>query len=136
MVRLQLFCGLVAAGLFLSGPFATGGIAVPFDLPPVFQIEGYLDRAPDDAKVIDRVHITAPGKRTRELLVTNYRAIGGVLLDRYLSRELFDKWSVSGDRSAVARLLEAPAGARVAGTFVVYTKGYPTLVVAQLDLPS
>ncbi len=128
-------CGLFATALCLLAEPALG-IHGLLELPPVYRIEGFIDRAPEKTKVIDEVNITAPGKPTRQLLVTDYRAVGGVLLDRYLSRELMGQWVIGGDREMVDRLLTAPAGAAVEGTFVVYTRGYPHLVIGQLDKPS
>src|SRR5438045_8881436 len=77
---------------------------VPFRIaPPVYLIQGYLDQAPDESKVIDRVDVTAEGESVRWLLVTSYRAIGGVLLGQYLSRTLQHPWLVRGKREDVAR---------------------------------
>ena len=105
-------------------------------LPQVYLIEGYLDRAPEKTKVIDRVDITAPDKKTRWLLVTAYRAPAEILLSRYLSLELKHPWVVGGKREYVARLLDAPEGAQVVATFIVYRTGSPWLMIAQLDQPA
>ncbi len=128
-------CGLFAAAVCLLAAPALGVHGL-LELPPVYRIEGFIDRALEKTEIIDEVNITAPGKSTRQLLVTDYRAIGGVLLDRYLSRDLMGQWLIGGDREMVDRLLSAPAGAAVEGTFVVYTRGYPQLVIGQLDKPS
>jgi hypothetical protein len=104
--------------------------------PPIYLIEGYLDRAPEKTKVIDRVDITAPGKKTRWLLVTSYRAPSDILLSRYLSQELKHPWVVGGKEEYVARLLDAAEGAQVAGKFVIYRTGSPWLMIAELDQPA
>lgn len=118
--------------------FANGAVAFRplFPVaPPVYLIEGYIDRAPDESKVIDKVDISGQDLPVRWLLVTSYRAIGGVLLNDYLSRTLQHPWLVRGKREDVARLLGAPAGAAVEGTFLVYAGGVPSLFVADLDKP-
>ena len=99
-------------------------------------IQGYLDRAPEGTTVIDRVQIAATGRPTRWLLVTVYRSPGDLLLGRYLSRELMSPYLVRGKSEDVARLIGAPAGTEIKGTFIVYTAGPPWLFIAQLDLPS
>jgi hypothetical protein len=43
---------------------------------------------------------------------------------------------VSGKNEDVARLIGAPEGTGIKGTFVVYTTGPPWLLIAQLDLPT
>jgi hypothetical protein len=68
--------------------------------------------------------------------VTIYRDPGDVFLNRYLSRELMSPYWVRGTSEDVARLLGAPEGTEIKGTFVVYTGGPPWLLIAQLDLPS
>jgi hypothetical protein len=105
-------------------------------VPPVYMIQGYLDHAPRGTKVIDRIQITATAKQTRWLLVTVYWDSGDVFLNRYLSRELMSPYWVRGTSEDVARLLGAPEGTEIKGTFVVYTGGAPWLLIAQLDLPS
>jgi hypothetical protein len=104
--------------------------------PPIYRIQGYLDRAPEGTTVIDRVQIAATDKPARWLLVTVYRSPGDVLLDRYLSREMISPYVVRGKGEDVARLIGAPAGTQIEGTFLVYTNGPPSLFIAQLDLPS
>ena len=126
---------LVATALLLTATASFAHLRAPLQ-PPVYLIRGYLDRAPAKTKVIDRVDITAPGKPTRWLLVTFYQAPGGVLLDRYLSQQLKHPWVVRGKRQEVARLLESPAGTKIEGKFVVYTRGYPAIMIAELDRPS
>ena len=104
--------------------------------PRPYIIEGYLDRAPDTAKVVDRVEIFSDAKPKRWLLVTRYGAPGEINLDRYLSWPLEHTYAVSGKKAEVARLLQAPPGAAVKGTFLVYRRNYPMLVISQLDVPA
>ena len=127
---------IAAVLLLLTTATAASALPSPLNQPPVYLIQGYLDRAPEGATVIDRVEIAATGGPTRLLLVTVYRSAGDLLLDRYLSRELMSPYLVRGKREEVARLLGAPEGAEIKGTFVVYTDGAPWLFIAQLDLPS
>jgi hypothetical protein len=126
--------------LVLIAASAYGGRAAALQLPfrvapPVYLIEGYIDRAADESKVIDRVDVTAPDEPVRWLLVTSYRALGGVLLHDYLSRVLRHPWLVRGRPEEVARLLKAPAGTKVEATFLVYPDGVPSLFIADLDSP-
>lgn len=109
---------------------------LPPPQPPVYLIHGYIDRAPEKAKVIDRVDITARGKPTRWLLVTSYRAPGDVLLSRYLSSELKHPWVVGGKKEDVARMLDAPPGTEIDGKFVIYRTGYPWIMIAELNRPA
>jgi hypothetical protein len=69
-------------------------------------------------------------------LVTVYRSPGDLPPSRYLSRELMSPYLVSGKNEDVARLIGAPEGTEIMGTFVVYTTGPPWLLIAQLDLPT
>lgn len=103
--------------------------------PPVYRIEGYLDRAPQAAEVVDRVEIFGDGKRKRWLLVTTYRAPGAISLDRYLSWPLAHTYVVNGKRADVDRLFGAASGAPIKGTFVVYAHAYPLLVISELESP-
>jgi len=114
---------------------ATAADARRIAIPSPYIIEGYLDRAPPEAKVIDRVEVFSSGRAKRWLLVTSYRAPGEISLDRYLSWPLEHTYAVSGKRDEVARLFEAPAGAQIKGTFLVYARAYPTLVISELDAP-
>jgi len=133
IARRALVSTVVAVTLLAGGAAA---MQVPFRIaPPVYLIEGYIAQAPDESKVIDRVDVTAQGESVRWLLVTSYRAIGGVLLGQYLSRTLQHPWLVRGKREDVTRLLKAPAGSPVEGTFVIYANGVPALFIADLDRP-
>jgi len=133
------FARFVVASAVVAVAFLASGAAAfrpPFRIaPPVYLIEGYVDMAPDESKVIDRVDVTAEGQSTRWLLVTSYKAIGGVLLGDYLSRSLAHPWLVRGKPEEVARLLKAPAGTPVEGTFLVYAGGVPSIFIADLDKP-
>ena len=125
----------VAAAIVISAT-ASAALAVRIPLaPPIYIIDGYLDRAPKDAKVIDQIEISAYHQPKRTLLVTSYRAPGDVMLDRYLSRVLVRPFVITGDPKDVSRILEAPAGTEIKGTFVVYTRSYPSLHIAELESP-
>lgn len=128
---------IFAAALLLSA--AAGAEArplFPIEPPPAYIIDAYLDRAPKGATVVDRVQIFAAGQPKRWLLVTSYRAPGEIPLAEYLSWPLEHTYAVSGKRDDIARLLGAPAGAQIKGTFLVYTRNYPLLVIAELDQPA
>jgi hypothetical protein len=103
--------------------------------PRPYIIEGYLDSAPKGATIVDRVEIFASDRPKHWLLVTSYRAPGEIPLDRYLSWPLLHTYALSGKREEVSRLLDAPAGTDIRGTFLVYTQSYPLLVISELDRP-
>lgn len=111
---------------------------VPRMTPPkLYVIDGYLDRAPENATVVDRVQIYAAGKPKRWLLVTSYEAPGAVMPGGYLSWVLQQQgYTVSGKPEDVDRLLRAPAGAEIKVKFAVYAPAYPLLVIATLDQPA
>jgi hypothetical protein len=138
--RLSVGLSLVLAALSLIAGAAVAmahhAPSVPRIAPPaMYIIEGYLDRAPAKATVVDRVQIFTPGRQKRWLLVTSYRAPGEVMLGDYLSWPLENAYAVSGTREEVDRLFDCAAGAEVKGTFVVYAPAYPVLVIAELDQP-
>jgi hypothetical protein len=103
--------------------------------PSLYIIEGYLDRAPRDAKVQDQIDITAHGRR-HTLLVTRYGTPGETGLDRYLSRVMAQPFAIQGTSADVDRLVNAPAGTKIAGTFAAYTGGSPSLLIADLTAPA
>jgi hypothetical protein len=129
----------IAAAATLVLTAATSAFALwPSNLPhqpQLYVIQGYLDRAPENAAIMDRIGIEAHGKR-RTLLVTWYGTPGETGLDRYLSRSMAQPFSVNGTKDDVRRLIEAPPGTRVDGTFVAYTDGPPSLLIADLSSPS
>jgi len=127
---------VVAVLVILAGVTSASAFSLSSDSPRIYLIQGYLDRAPDGATVIDRVEIAASGEPSRQLLVTRYRSPGDVLLGGYLSRELISPYRVFGKGGNVSRLLGAPEGAEIEGTFVVYTQAVPSLLIADLDLPA
>ena len=135
-IRFPRMRSLLPILVVLATVTSTPAFSFTLDSPRLYRIEGYLDRAPEGEAVIDRVAIAAPGERSHELLVTRYRIAGGVLLGHYLSRELISPYRVIGNQANVSRLLGAPKGAAVKGTFVVYTQAVPSLMIADLDQPA
>ncbi|MGH7820668.1 MAG: hypothetical protein ACREQ9_12935 [Candidatus Binatia bacterium] len=125
----------LAAAVLVVSSLATTALGFS-DSYRLYTIEGYLDRAPEGATVVDRVEIGAIGTPRRQLLVTAYRSPGEILLDRYLSREFRSPYVLRGNRDYLSRLLEAPEGAPIKGTFAVYQQAIPSLLVAQLDRPA
>ena len=122
--------------VLLTTATAASAFVSAFRQPPIYMIQGYLDRAPAGTTVIDRIQIAATDGPKRWLLVTVYRSPGDVLLDRYLSQELISPYLVRGKSEDVARLIGAPEGTEIKGTFVVYRAGPPSLFISQLDLPT
>jgi len=101
----------------------------------LYLIEGYLDRAPNGVKIIDRIEIGATGEPRRQLLVTSYRSPGEMPLDRYLSRERSSRYLLWGKREDVSSVIGAPEGSVIKGTFVAYQQAIPSLLIASLDRP-
>ncbi len=129
---------LVAAALVFTNRSAASAFSLwPEDLnqPSLYVIEGYLDRAPQGAKIQDRIDVSAHG-RQRTLLVTRYGTPGETGLDRYLSRVMARPFVIRGAAEQVERLMDAPPGTRVAGTFAAYTHGSPWLRIADLTAPA
>ena len=120
------FAALVVVGVLSTAAFGF------FDSFKVCAIEGYLDRAPDGATIVARLDIGAAGSRQRQLLVTSYRSRGG-LFERQLSAE---PYLLRGNPGDVLRLLGAPEGTKVEGTFAVYPEAIPSLLIASLDRPA
>src|SRR5205085_120245 len=130
--RLAMLAAAVGISATASAALA---LRIPLAPPPIYIIDGYLDRAPKDATVIDRIEISADHGPKRSLLVTSYRAPGEIGLDRYLSRVLVRPFIITGKSEDVSRIANAPAGSEIKGTFVVYTRSYPSLHIAQLESP-
>jgi hypothetical protein len=103
--------------------------------PSLVVIEGYLDRVAPEVKVLDRIDIVADGRR-HTLLVTRYGTPGETGLDRYLSRVMARPFTIEGTSEDVDRLVNAPPGTKIAGTFAVYTQGAPSLLIADLVEPA
>lgn len=103
--------------------------------PSMVRIDGYLDRVPEKVPVLDSIEITGKGEPRRQFLVTEYGMPGEMALDRHLSRSMSNVYGLMGKPELVARVLEAPAGARVRGMFVAYTYGSPALLIGELEIP-
>jgi hypothetical protein len=100
----------------------------PPNVPELYTIEGYMDRAPSQAEVISRVELSASTTRTRYLLVTacrRSRATAGDL-------ELGHAARLQGKCEEVSRLLAAPTGAAVKLKFTVYAQPVTSLLAAEL----
>jgi len=118
------------AALVLVAAFATTAFGF-IDSFGLYTIEGYLDRAPNGATIVARLDIGTAGALRRQLLVTSYRRRGGSL-ESQLSAEPYLVWGRSED---VSRLLGAPEGSAVKGTFAVYPQAIASLLIASLDRP-
>ena len=82
----------------------------------LYTIEGYLDRAPNDAEVIGRLEVSSSGTPTRYLLVTACRSSTLACVDLATSRAPL----LVGKPEEVSRLLGAPPGVAVKLTFAIY----------------
>ena len=129
---LLLACALALSSLRGTGaaPLASHGLGTQ---PFLHFLEGYIDRAPRDVRVVDEVEITAAG-RSRKLLVAAYHN-PNVLLDRYLSRSTVFPYALRGPKGEVVRVIDAPEGTFVKGVFAAYTDNPPSLVIADLVDP-
>ncbi len=123
---------LLGAGHTIS--FAFSASLPDFRRPSLYVIEGYLDRAPEDAEILDRIDITAQGRR-HTLLITRYGTPGETGFDRYLSRVMAQSFAIRGAPEDVDRLGGAPSGTKIAGTFAAYTGSSPWLLIVDLTAP-
>src|SRR4029077_11411904 len=62
--------------VLLTAATAASAFISPLRQPPIYTIQGYLDRAPAGTTVIDRIQVAATGRPPRWLLVTVYRSPG------------------------------------------------------------
>ena len=108
------------------------GASASSDLPTIYRVEGYLDRAPAGATIVARVGIGKVGMRKRELLVTAYRAETGGAGERTPPLRYY----LQGLARDLARLRDAPVGSRVKGRFAVYSRKAPSAVIASLEEPA
>jgi hypothetical protein len=127
---------LVAACLLVATHASSVDFSVlnNFHRPPLYIIEGYLDRAPKEAEIVDRIDITVQGRR-HTLLIARYATPGETGLDRYLSRVMAQSFAIQGASEEVDRLAGAPPGTKIAGTFAAYTGGSPWLLIVDLVAP-
>ena len=79
----------------------------------LYTIEGYLDRAPNDAEIIGRLEVSSSGTPTRYLLVTACSTPACVDLVTSRAPLLVAK------PEEVSRMLDAPAGVAVKLTFAI-----------------
>jgi hypothetical protein len=56
-------------------------------------------------------------------------------LDRYLSRVMAESFAIQGASEDVERVVGAPSGTKIAGTFAAYTGGLPWLLIVDLTAP-
>jgi hypothetical protein len=130
---------ITAFGVLSAASLASATYLWPDNMPTrpaLYLIKGYLDHAPAEALVTDEIQIFAPGAQSRQFFITEYRTPGETPLDRYLSRVLGRRFALMGRKEFVHLVSEAPPGAEVAGKFLAYTTGYPTLVIAELETPA
>lgn len=127
--------GLALVALLIpvaAGAFAGTHFFFPTQ-PIIYSIEGYLDHAPDGAAVELQVKVGAGG-HNRVLLITAYRRMGSgdpSVLTRDLGMYEPD-FILQGPSEAIARILDAPAGSRVSGTFQLL-RSFHSLVINPYD---
>jgi hypothetical protein len=115
---LTALAGFVAAQAALS--------LSPANALELYTIEGYMDRAPSQARILGRVEVSASMTRTRYLLVTACRSSKATYHDLELAH------AARGKSEEVSRLLAAPAGAAVKLKFAVYAQPVTSLLSAEL----
>jgi len=104
--------------------------------PSLYRIEAYLDEAPENAEVRDRIRISAVGRGERELLLTEYRAQGETDISARLSRRaLGRRFIVRGFEKPVAELFALPAGEAFVAYLHAYLDAAPSLYVIELEHP-
>ena len=127
------------SSLVLTFVLAFAVEAVAFNLwprqPKIYRVVGYLDEAPKDGVIRDRITIQAPGQPDRELLVIDYRTPGETPLDFELSRNLGRRYRLMGPKTEVAKLLDIPKGVQFVAVFHAYTDGPPGLYIGDLEYP-
>lgn len=104
--------------------------------PPLYDIEGYLDRAPEGTLVLEEVEIGKDDRR-RTLLVTFYSRPGRGRDRSGLFRDLglFDPdFHLQGRPADVAEILNAPAGSFLNGTFKHSRRGVHTLLISDVEI--
>ena len=122
-------------GAHRTTSFAFSASLPNFRPPPLYLIEGYLDRAPEEAEIIDRIEITTQGRR-HTLLITRYGTPSETGLDRYLSRVTPQSFAIRGASEDVERIANASSGTKIAGTFAAYTGSSPWLLIVDLTAPA
>jgi hypothetical protein len=120
------------AALILVAAFATTAFDYVVDSFKLYTIEGYLDRAPAGATIVARLDIGNGATAHRQLLVTSYRTDADVVSQQDLSAH----YLLRGTSEDVTRLLAAPEGSAVNGTFAVYPHAIASLLIASLDRPA
>jgi hypothetical protein len=126
MYRFAVWMGTLSL-LGASAAFATG---------PRFErvvIEGYLDRAPERATVVEQIEI-GKGEQGRTLLVTgaNVAATQAVCPSCDSTFDTEGRFALVGDEGDLRTLLESAPGTKISGIFV-RPRVDRQLVVQELD---
>jgi hypothetical protein len=132
--RIRILTRLVLVLTVLGTAGASAFTLWPNSLPPanLYRVVAYLDRAPSDVNVRDRIRIRAAGFAERELIVTDYQTPGETGLDLDLSRALGGRYAIMGSKEDVERLFMIPPGQQLVAVVVAYNDG-PSLYIADLD---
>lgn len=122
---------LLALAVGAGSPGASVGPVAP---PAVYRIHGYLDRAPDPRQILESAQIGI-GPRARTLLIASYQRMdsGDPWLLVHDIGAFRPDFLLRGRWADVARVLDAPPGSRVSGTFR-FILGSRSLVINSGDL--
>lgn len=124
-----LFCLCTATTVSAFWPF--GGVT-----KRSYTIHGYLDHAPKGVAALDQVDLTTADGKARALVIDEYMKPGDVPpIDGRISRDPNRNFSLRGGREEVSRLISAPPGAEVQGTFIVSDGSPASLQIAELTQP-
>ena len=133
--RLRALAPLVLILTVLGTGGASAFTLWPHSLPQanLYRVVAYLDRAPSDVNIRDRIRIRAAGFPERELIVTDYQTPGETGLDLDLSRALGGRYAIMGSPEDIHRLFEVPPAQQIVALVVAYNEGPPSLYIADLD---
>jgi hypothetical protein len=102
-----------------------------------YTIRGHLDRAPEGAVVLDRVELRSGDRPVRVLVISAYESPGDIPpFGGRLSQTVAHTYTLLGPGPQVERLLTAPEGSPVLGTFVVYEGSPAKLMITNLEIPA
>ena len=101
------------------------------EVPQAYQMQAYVDRAPEGATVRETIDVNVAGQ-SRKLLITRWDAFPAIASPSIESTATGERYSLFGSPEAVTELMSRPAGSEVTGLFRRYSTGQ-VLVIQSLD---